>query len=58
MIQHHQGAITMVDTVFAAQGGTEDDFIYKLASDIYADQTAEIDRMQRLLAALPGGAAR
>ena len=55
MIQHHQGAITMVDKLFASQGGTSDDFIYKLASDIYADQTAEIDRMQQLLAAMPGG---
>jgi uncharacterized protein (DUF305 family) len=55
MIQHHQGAITMVDKLFASQGGTSDDFIYKLASDIYADQTAEIDRMQQLLAATPGG---
>jgi uncharacterized protein (DUF305 family) len=58
MIQHHEGAITMVDKLFASHGGTEDEFIYKLASDIYADQTAEIDRMQQLLATMPGAAGR
>ena len=54
MIQHHRGAITMVEKLFASHGGTEDDFIYKLASDIFADQTAEIDRMERLLATMTG----
>ena len=55
MIQHHQGAIEMVDKVFNSYGGTSDDFVYKFASDVYADQDAEIDRMTRMLAALPGG---
>jgi uncharacterized protein (DUF305 family) len=58
MIQHHQGAITMVEQLFASAGGTADDFMYKLASDIYADQTAEIDRMQQLLDRMPGADAR
>jgi uncharacterized protein (DUF305 family) len=55
MIQHHQGAIEMVDKVFNSYGGTSDDFVYKFASDVYADQDAEIDRMQRMLAAMAGG---
>jgi uncharacterized protein (DUF305 family) len=53
MIPHHQGALTMVDTLFASYGGAQDDFVYKLASDIYADQTIEIARMQKMLAAVP-----
>jgi uncharacterized protein (DUF305 family) len=55
MIQHHQGAIDMVNTVFNSYGGTSDDFVYKFASDVYADQDAEIDRMQQMLAAMGGG---
>lgn len=55
MIQHHQGAIDMVDKVFASYGGTSDEFVYKFASDVYADQTAEIDRMSIMLDAMPGG---
>lgn len=51
MIQHHQGAITMVNELFAAGGG-EDEVVYRFASDVFADQTTEIDRMQKMLAAL------
>jgi len=50
MIQHHQGAITMVNELFSAGGG-EEEVSYKFASDIFADQTTEIDRMQKMLAA-------
>ena len=50
MIQHHQGAITMVNELFSAGGG-EEEVAYKFASDIFADQTTEIDRMQKMLAA-------
>jgi len=55
MIQHHQGAITMVDQLFATPGAFQDEVLYKIASDISADQTAEIDRMRKMLAALPPG---
>ncbi|HYT72965.1 MAG TPA: DUF305 domain-containing protein [Gemmatimonadales bacterium] len=51
MIQHHQGAITMVDELFG-QGAGEEETVFRFASDVYADQTTEIDRMQRMLAAL------
>jgi uncharacterized protein (DUF305 family) len=53
MIQHHKGALTMVDDLFAAPGAGQDDQVFKLASDIYADQSAEIERMQRMLFTLP-----
>jgi uncharacterized protein (DUF305 family) len=55
MIQHHQGAITMVNELFAASGG-ENEVVYRFASDVFADQTTEIDRMQKMLAALLFGA--
>lgn len=52
MIPHHQGALTMVDELFASYGGAQDDFVYKVASDIFADQTIEIERMQAMLDAI------
>jgi uncharacterized protein (DUF305 family) len=55
MIQHHEGALTMVDQLFASHGGGVDDFIYKIASDTFADQGSEIDRMQRMLDAMASG---
>jgi uncharacterized protein (DUF305 family) len=55
MIKHHMGSITMVNTLFGSQGAAQDDIVYKLATDIYADQTTEIDRMQKMLDALPAG---
>jgi uncharacterized protein (DUF305 family) len=54
MIQHHQGALTMVDRLFGAQGAAQDPYVFQAASDISADQTAEIDRMRRMLAAHTG----
>ena len=50
MIQHHQGAITMVNALFA-QGAGEEEPVFKIASGVYADQTTEIARMQKMLAA-------
>jgi uncharacterized protein (DUF305 family) len=50
MIRHHEGALKMVDDLFASYGALQDDDVYKFASDIYADQTTEIDRMQKMLA--------
>jgi uncharacterized protein (DUF305 family) len=49
MIRHHEGAIKMVDDLFASYGALQDDDIYKFASDIYADQTTEIERMGKML---------
>jgi uncharacterized protein (DUF305 family) len=55
MIQHHQGAITMVNQLFSANGATLDDLIFKYASDVNVDQTTEINRMGRMLAAMSSG---
>ncbi len=49
MIRHHQGAIKMVDDLFASYGALQDDDVYKFASDVYADQSIEIERMQKML---------
>jgi len=53
MIKHHQGAITMVNSLFGSQGAGEEETIFRFASNVYADQTTEIDRMTHMLAALP-----
>ena len=59
MIQHHKGAVTMVRELFATDGAAQDDFVFKLASDIHVDQATEIARMEIMLEALaapePGG---
>jgi len=49
MIKHHQGAIDMVDKLFKAYGAAQDETVYKFASDVYADQSIEIDKMQEML---------
>ncbi len=53
MIQHHRGAITMVDTLNATPGAAQDEIVFKFSNDVYADQSTEIDRMQQMLDALP-----
>ena len=53
MIRHHQGALTMVDQLFGSQGAAQDETVFRLASDVYADQSTEIERMQRMIEALP-----
>jgi uncharacterized protein (DUF305 family) len=55
MIQHHRGALSMVDALLGSNGAANDDAIYKLAADISADQTTEINRMTLMLNALPTG---
>ena len=54
MIQHHSGAVTMVHQLFATDGAAQDEAVFKLASDVQVDQTTEINRMERMLAALSG----
>ena len=49
MIKHHGGALTMVDELFEAYGALQDDEMFKFASDVHADQTTEIDFMQKML---------
>jgi uncharacterized protein (DUF305 family) len=52
MIEHHRGAVTMVETLFATDGAARNDALFKLASDIQVDQRTEIARMERMLDAL------
>ena len=49
MIRHHEGALKMVDDLFESYGALQDDDLYKYASDLYADQTIEIERMHTML---------
>ena len=49
MIKHHQGAITMVEQLLGSYGAAQDDVIFKFASDVVADQSTEIERMQKML---------
>jgi len=55
MIQHHQGAVSMVKELFSSHGAGQDDAVFKLASDVNVDQITEIARMQRMLAELMFG---
>ena len=53
MIRHHQGAIDMVDVLFKAYGAAQDETVFRFASDVHADQSIEIDRMNQMLANTP-----
>ena len=52
MIRHHQGAITMVNQLFGSRGAGEEEPVFRFAANVFADQTTEIERMQRMLADL------
>jgi uncharacterized protein (DUF305 family) len=52
MIQHHRGAVTMVDSLFDTPGAARDEITFKLATDINAAQSTEIARMETMLSAL------
>lgn len=49
MIKHHMGALTMVKDLFDTPGAGQDVEIFSFASDVDADQRAEIDRMGNML---------
>jgi uncharacterized protein (DUF305 family) len=53
MIRHHEGALVMVRDLLATNGAAQESQIFQFASDIDADQRAEIMRMRALLAASP-----
>ena len=53
MIQHHKGAVSMVKTLFGTYGAGQDETVFKFANDVSVDQTTEIARMEKMLAALP-----
>jgi uncharacterized protein (DUF305 family) len=52
MIQHHRGALDMVDGLLANPGAGEDPMLSEFTASVVADQSAEILRMQSLLADL------
>jgi uncharacterized protein (DUF305 family) len=49
MIQHHEGAITMVRELFSAPGAGQDETIFQFANDVEIDQETEIARMKQML---------
>jgi uncharacterized protein (DUF305 family) len=49
MIQHHDGAVEMVDALFASPGAAQDSDIFRFATDVSADQLDEIGVMQHML---------
>ncbi|MEP6494677.1 MAG: DUF305 domain-containing protein [bacterium] len=52
MMQHHRGALTMVEKLMATPGAAQDEIVFKFSNDVQADQTTEIERMQQMLDAL------
>jgi uncharacterized protein (DUF305 family) len=49
MIRHHEGALTMVNELFASAGAAQESEIFAFASDVDADQRMEIERMGAML---------
>jgi uncharacterized protein (DUF305 family) len=49
MIQHHRGAISMVNDLFSSYGAGQDETVFKFASDVNVDQITEIERMEAML---------
>lgn len=49
MIQHHQGAVRMVKDLLATPGAGDDATLFDFLTNVVADQTAEIGRMNELL---------
>jgi uncharacterized protein (DUF305 family) len=56
MIQHHRGAVSMVKDLFASKGAGQDETVFKFANDVSVDQSTEVARMERMLAAFGSGA--
>lgn len=50
MIDHHEGALEMVETLLDQPGSAQDSVIYEFTTDVTADQTSEIERMSAMLA--------
>jgi uncharacterized protein (DUF305 family) len=54
MIKHHEGALIMVEELYRQPASGQEPELFVLASDVDADQRAEIQRMRRLLATIGG----
>ena len=55
MIQHHRGAVSMVQDLFGTYGAGQDETIFKFASDVNVDQSTEIARMEKMLVSITLG---
>lgn len=49
MIKHHEGALIMVDELFATAGAGQESDVFAFASDVVDDQRIEIQRMAAML---------
>jgi len=49
MIQHHEGALTMVEELFATPGAGQDSIIFDFATHVDSDQRMDIARMRAML---------
>jgi uncharacterized protein (DUF305 family) len=56
MIQHHRGAVTMVNDLLASRGAARDETVFKFSNDVSVDQSTEIARMEKMLAGMGPGA--
>jgi uncharacterized protein (DUF305 family) len=52
MIQHHRGAVAMVEELFATDGAGQDETVFRFATDVNVDQVTEIARMRQMLVAI------
>ena len=52
MIQHHQGALDMVESLMETPNAAQDTMLSEFTGSVVADQSAEIIRMQNLLSDL------
>jgi uncharacterized protein (DUF305 family) len=53
MIQHHKGALTMVDELFNTAGAGQDSELFNFATDVDSGQRAEIRIMETMLTKIP-----
>jgi len=53
MIQHHKGALTMVDELFNTAGSGQDAELFNFATDVDSGQRAEIRIMEKMLGERP-----
>ncbi|HJP85600.1 MAG TPA: DUF305 domain-containing protein [Gemmatimonadaceae bacterium] len=52
MIQHHEGALTMVARLLGTTGSGQEPEVFRFAAEVDTDQRAEIARMKALLSSL------
>jgi uncharacterized protein (DUF305 family) len=53
MIGHHEGAIGMVRTLFSHGEAGHDETVFRFATDVESDQSAELHKMRVMLETVP-----